>query len=208
VRRGRTAGVIGALALVLAGAGHAGNGPLAATVNGVGISRDRLEAKVNAHLNGRGSGFQFMTHPAQYEEVRRQVLEALIGEELLWQEARAKRLVVPAEEVERALTGIRARFPSEEGFRSELTNRGFVEATFAEDVKRELSVARLIREEIAGGVIVSDEEVDAFIRARPDKKGRPEEARAYLHAEKVRLAVEKRVERLRTAGEIEIMELR
>jgi hypothetical protein len=208
MRRATAAIALVALSLILAVPARAGGGPPAAVVNGVAIPKDRVEAGVNEYLNRRGTGFQFMTNPEQYKEVRRKVLDVLIDRELLWQEARAKTLTASDAEVDREIARIRESFPSSESFNTELMIGGFTEAAYAEHVRRELSIRWLVREEIAGGVTVSDGEVDAFFRARPDRKGRPEEARAYLHAEKVRQAVEKRVERLRAAGEIEIMELR
>jgi peptidyl-prolyl cis-trans isomerase C len=177
MRRRTAGGLIGGLSLVLAAAAHAAAGQFAATVNGVGIPRDRLEASVNAYLAGQGRGYQFMTQPAQYKEVRRQVLDALIAQELLWQEAREKKLAASAGEVDQQLARIRESFPSPENFKSELMIGGFTEATYAEHVRRQLSVQRLIREEIAEGVTVSDEEIDDFYRANLEKMRRPEEVR-------------------------------
>jgi hypothetical protein len=208
MRRTTAAIVLGALYLVLAAAARAGGGPAAATVNGVAIPRDRLEASVNAYLNRRGTGFQFMTNPEQYKEVRRQVLDVLVERELLWQEARKKELIASTQEVDREIVRIRESFPSAESFKTELMIGGFTEAAYAEHIRRELSVQRLIREEIAAGVTVSDEEIDAFYRANEEKIRRREEVRPYLHAEKVRRAVEAHVERLRAAGEVRIMEAR
>jgi parvulin-like peptidyl-prolyl isomerase len=146
-------------------------------VNGVGIPRDRLEASVNAYLSSRGTGFQFMTQPAQYKEVRRQVLDALIDRELLWQEARKKKLTPSDAEVDQAVARIRESFPSAENFKTELMIGGFTEAAFADHVRRELSVQRLIREEIAGSVTVTEEGIEAFYRDNLDRMRRPEEVR-------------------------------
>jgi hypothetical protein len=206
--RATAAIALGALLLVPAVPARAGGGPGAATVNGVAIPRDRLEAGVNAYLNRRGTGFQFMTNPEQYKEVRRQVLDALIDRELLWQEAREKELIASTQEVDREIVRIRESFPSAENFKTELMIGGFTEAAYAEHVRREISVQRLIREKIAAGVTVTEEEIDAFSRANREKMRRPEEVRAYLHADKVRQAVGEHVERLRAAAEVKVMEPR
>jgi parvulin-like peptidyl-prolyl isomerase len=208
MRRATAAIVLVTLSLVLAAAARAGGGPAAATVNGVAVPKDRVEAGVNEYLNRRGTGFQFMTNPEQYKEVRRKVLDVLIDRELLWQEAREKELVASTQEVDREIARIRESFPSPENFETRLMIGGFTETTYADHVRRELSVQRLIREEIAPGVAVAEEEIDTFYRDNPEKAGRPEEVRAYLHAEKVRQAVEEHVERLRAAGEIKVMEPR
>jgi len=167
--------VLGGLWLALSVAVVAGAGQLAARVNGVGIPRDRLEASVNAYLNQQGRGFQFMTHPNQYKTVRGQVLEVLIGQELLWQRAQAKNLVVSSEEVERALARVKDNFNSEDKFRLKIQQAGFTEATYAEDLKKQLSVRRLILETVVPGVTVTDQEIDAFYAANADEMRRPEQ---------------------------------
>lgn len=208
MRRAAAAIALGALSLVLAAAARAGGGPAAAVVNGVAIPKDRVEASVNAYLSRRGTGFQFMTNPEQYKEVRRKVLDLLIDGELLWQEAQKKEFVASTQEVNREIARIRESFPSAENFKTELMIGGFNESTYAEHIRRELSVQRLIREEIAAGVAVAEEEIDAFSRDHPEETQRPEEVRAYLRAEKVRQAVEDHVERLRAAAEVKVMEPR
>lgn len=152
-------------------------GRLAARVNGIGISQDRLESSFQAHLNRRGMNQGVFRQPDEYKAVRHQVLEILIGQELLWQEAEAKKLIAPAEEVERALARVRERFSSEEAFLRQIERGGFTKATYAEDLKRQLSVRRLVHEEIAKGVTVTDQELDDIYRANLDKMRRPEQVR-------------------------------
>lgn len=207
MKRTKAGFLLGALSLLLACAAGADGGPPAATVNGVAIPKDRLEASVSAYLGSRGTGFQFMTNPEQYKMVRKQVLDLLIDRELLWQQALEANRTASDAEVDREIARIREGFPSPRSFETELLTGGFTEATYAEHVRRELSVGRLIREEIAPGVPVTEEEIDAFRRDNPEKIP-PEEIRARMHAEKVREAVKKYVERLRSAAEVRIMEPR
>ena len=167
--------VVGTFCLALSTAVLAGAEQLAARVNGAGIPKDQLEASVNAYLNRQGTGFQFMTQPGQYKAVRGRVLDVLIGQELLWQHAQAKDLVATPEEVERALTLIKQNFESEQKFRLKIQQAGFTEATYAEDLKKQLSVRRLIQETIVPGVTVTDQEIDAFYAANGEKMRRPEQ---------------------------------
>jgi peptidyl-prolyl cis-trans isomerase C len=166
--------VAGTICLVIVAATPVLAVQLAARVNGAGIARDRLEASVNAYLKRQGTGFQFMTHPEQYQDVRHKVLDVLIGQELLWQQALAKSMVVSTEDVELALTQTKRNFKSEQKFRLRIRQAGFNEATYAQDLKKQLSVRRLIRETIAPEIRVSEQEIDVFYAANADKMRRPE----------------------------------
>jgi len=165
----------GALCLALISTAPAHSVQLAARVNGAGIPKDRLETSVNAHLNRQGANYQFMTQPSQYKAVRHQVLDVLIGQELLWQEARTRNLVVSPADVEQALARVKGRFRSEQEFYLHIRQTGFTEATYSEDLKHQLSVRRLIQEAIAPGVTVTDPDIDAFYAANADKMQRPEQ---------------------------------
>ncbi|MHC4089363.1 MAG: peptidylprolyl isomerase [Planctomycetota bacterium] len=178
--------VAGTLCLALGAAAPVGAQQLAARVNSAGIHKDRLEASVNAYLNRQGANYQFMTHPNQYKAVRSQVLDVLIGQELLWQEARTQNLVLNPEAVEQALAQAKRRFKSEQEFRLQIQQDGFTEATYAEDLKRQLSVRRLVQEAIAPEVTVPDQDIDAFYAANADKMQRP----AQVHVRHILITLE------------------
>jgi parvulin-like peptidyl-prolyl isomerase len=167
--------LVGTFCLALGTAVSAGAEQLAARVNGAVISRDRLQTSVNAYLKRQGTGFQFMTQPGQYKAVRGRVLDVLIGQELLWQHAQARDLVATREEVERTLAALKDNFESDQKFRLKIQQAGFTEATYAEDLKKQLSVRRLIQEDIVPGVTVTDREIDAFYVANGEKMRRPEQ---------------------------------
>jgi len=164
------------LLLLLGASARATDMDPVATVNGTRILRARLENAVQFYLQQRGADSQDSRNPAQVRRVERQVLDVLIGQELLWAEARVKNLVPPAAEVDQALARAKQRFPTPEAFQAEIARGGFTEESYAEDLKQQLAVRRLIQEEIASGVTVTDQEVDAFYRANLDQMRRPEEA--------------------------------
>ena len=173
---GKASALVCSLALLVGSDARATDTDLAATVNGAGISRARLEKALQFYRQERGIESRDGQDRAQLRRAERQVLETLIGQELLWAEARAKNLVAPEADVAEALAQVKQRFPTPEAFQAEIARGGFTEESYAEDLKRQLSVRRLIQEEIAKGVSVSDEEVDAFYQANLDKMRRPEEA--------------------------------
>jgi len=164
------------LGLLLIASAEAADPDLVAKVNGAGIARAKLESTVRFYLQQRGDGAQGNRNPEQSSQLRRQILDVLIGQELLWAEARDKNVVASGPDVDAALARMKQRFLTPEAFLGEIARGGFTEESYAEDLKRQLSVRRLIQEEIAKDVTVTDQEVDAFYQANLDQMRRPQEA--------------------------------
>jgi peptidyl-prolyl cis-trans isomerase C len=151
---------------------------VAARVNGEAITEERLQKSLDVHVQRQNIGLGNMFDPGEYKQIRRQVLDMLIGQELLWQDADARHLVVPREQVDNALQRMRGQFDSERLFLAKLSESGFDEQGFAEDLKRRLSVRRLIAEDIATGLSVNDEEIHDFYEANRIRFTRPAAIRA------------------------------
>jgi peptidyl-prolyl cis-trans isomerase C len=168
-----------ALALLLGAAGaKAAQLANAAMVNGEGIPRHKVDATLELMLAEQGIDVGMVQDSEQLASVRRQILDALITQELLWQEAEAKQLVASDAEVAARVAAVKQSAGSEESYRTELARAGFTEEQFVDDLRRQLSVERLINEEIAAGLSISDEEVHAFYEANTEQLTRPEQIHA------------------------------
>lgn len=148
---------------------------LAARVNGEGITRARLQSSIDA---SNRLGYGNMTQPGAFKRVQRQVLEQLIAQALLWQEARRQGFVATAAEVDEALERLRQKYGSDNAFRLALEENGFTEVSYREDLKRQISVRHWMRETFAQAVAVSDEEVHAFYLANEERFVQPEQINA------------------------------
>ncbi len=171
----RTEVLVFALAMGLAQAAVA---ETAATVNGDEITVERLDNGVNAILRQQGVESADKADPAQLKEVRERVLEVLIGQRLLWQQAKQKDIMVSDAEVEQAIAEVKGRFESEQAFLDRIGQSGFSEQTYKEDLKQQLSVRRYVSEDLAKEVTVSDEEIDEFYKANLESMQRPEQVQA------------------------------
>jgi peptidyl-prolyl cis-trans isomerase C len=127
--------------------------------------------------NQVGAGGVF--DPGFYNNMRKRVLDVLIAQELLWQEAKERGMAASDEETKAAMEQMRAQLGSESAFSTTLRESGFDdEAAFAEDLKRRLSVQKLVAADIAPSIQVSDAEVHEFYQANADRFVRPEEVQA------------------------------
>ena len=114
-----------AMSLTLAAGVHAGDSALAAKVNGVGITVEKLDKTFDAYLRQKGINIQGIRDPEQFKELKRQVLEGLIAQELLWQAAEKEGMIASQEDVERVRDRIINGLPSKEAYVDKLRQSGF-----------------------------------------------------------------------------------
>jgi peptidyl-prolyl cis-trans isomerase C len=152
-------------------------GPIA-TVNGVEISRSKLQAQVNHTINQRGMGSGGITQPGTYKNIQEEVLKQLIVQELLWQEAQRRDFIVSDAEVDERLDEMKSSFETEQAFLFKIKEGGFTEASFREEIRQQRSAQRMVAEGISAGIAISDEDVEKFYNENIDSMSSPEEVRA------------------------------
>lgn len=154
------------------------DGGLAARVNGVGITQERFDRTVDAIVRQRGLDAQALREAGDYGRLRTSVLDTLIGQQLLWQEAKRKGVVVSEEQVQRELAQIRDSLPSEQDYVQRVTAAGFTPETFAEDVRQRASAREFIRTTIAPAVEVTEAEIGQYYEANRKRMLTPAQVRA------------------------------
>jgi peptidyl-prolyl cis-trans isomerase C len=141
-----------------------------ATVNGETISADALarelrDARVGTEDGGGGT-----------DVLRRRVLDELVDRTLLLQEARARSIVVPQDQVERAFLRIRAEYPGTH-FDDLLAQERLSQTELKARLKEQLAVERLFEEEVFPRVAVVDAEVERFYADHAAEFQEPERVR-------------------------------
>jgi parvulin-like peptidyl-prolyl isomerase len=164
--------------LLITGTAWAGSFGPAVTIDGENISREKLQAQVDHLINQRGLNSGGITQPAAYEQIQREVVDQLIVQELLWQEAKRRNFAVEDELVDERLQQLKSGFDSELAFRFKIQAGGFTEETYREDIKQQVSVQRMIAQSIAPHISIGDEEVENFYAANIDQMQQPVEVHA------------------------------
>lgn len=145
---------------------------VAAVVNTDVITKLELEEQVKLatrELNRQG------TPLPQRELLEKQLLERMITTRILLQYASETGLRVDEAQVDRALDRIAkdSQIPPEE-LRTVLKEEGIDYDRYREDIKGEITIARLRDREVDGRVNVSDAEIDAYLRSQ-EAAGRNDE---------------------------------
>jgi peptidyl-prolyl cis-trans isomerase C len=132
-----------------------------ATVNGIPITRERFNQetdRASQQISRQGQPV-----PEEMKKmVQERVLDFLIGEELLHQKAVTKGIAVSDEKVAEEISGVTAKFGSEEKFKAALNQMNVSEAKVEEDIRRGLAIQELVQQEVVSKVTVSEEEIKKF----------------------------------------------
>jgi peptidyl-prolyl cis-trans isomerase C len=151
-----------------------------AKVNGTPIPKgDLLKIAEQYHAQAPA-----MTETAEFY---RKILDQLIDNELLRQEATAAGATASDEEVNKQLAELKGRFPSPEKYQEELKKNGMTEAEVAKQVRQNLVMQKFVETKVVNDVKVSDQEVKAFYDKNPDKLTRPER----IHLRHILVGVDK-----------------
>jgi parvulin-like peptidyl-prolyl isomerase len=150
----------------------------ALTINGVEITRAKVSAQVDHMINQRGLNSGGITQPAVYEQLQQDVVERLITQELLWQEAQRRGVIASDADVDEQLNNMKGGFENEQAFLFQIKAGGFSEKAYREDIRQQRSVQQMIAGELAQEVAVSDEEIQEFYNENIEQMTVPEAIRA------------------------------
>jgi len=129
-----------------------------ARVNGEAISRGEFEAAVHS-LEARNGG---PVPVDRRSEILRSVLDQLVTYHLLEQEAKTKKILIPAAELNDRFTQIEKQFPDQAAFDKALTAQGTSELKLKDTIRTSLMVSKMLNDEVAPKIVVTDAEVAAF----------------------------------------------
>lgn len=132
-----------------------------AVVNGQPITRDQVEKYYRSRINAQGQGQP--ANPSQDEalSLTLSIVDELINDELMLQ--RAKQLGIDAKdgEVEDKFTEVKGPF-SEQDFQKQLKDRGITVDDLKQDIRRQISLDKVVTREISSKVAITDQDVSDF----------------------------------------------
>jgi peptidyl-prolyl cis-trans isomerase C len=145
-----------------------------ARVNGEDIGKADFERALQA-IEQRAGG---PVPPERKAEIYRGLLDQLVSLKLLQQEAKARKVAVPDEDVAKKIDEIKKQFPSEDVFKQMLAAQKVTLEKVQSDQRADLAIAKLIDGEIKGKVTPTPDQVSAFYKENPDRFNQPERVKA------------------------------
>ncbi|HEY4978703.1 MAG TPA: SurA N-terminal domain-containing protein [Candidatus Acidoferrum sp.] len=131
-----------------------------AVVNGTEIKRDEVDKYYHSQVPAEGQ------KPTQEDalSLKLNVVEQLINNEILLERAKKLNLEASDGEVEDKFTEIKSPFTEEE-FQRQLKSRGMSTDDLKRDLRRQLSIQKLLNREVAAKITITDQDVVDFYNA-------------------------------------------
>jgi peptidyl-prolyl cis-trans isomerase SurA len=128
-----------------------------AKVNGYKV----LRSEVDKNFNSQTAGTTQKPTQAEEEALRLNILLRIIDVQLHLQQAQKLGVVATDDEVESKFGQIKAPYTQEE-FQKILKDRGFTEDEYKQEIRRNLTIDKLLNKEIASKVTISDSDIQNF----------------------------------------------
>jgi peptidyl-prolyl cis-trans isomerase SurA len=128
-----------------------------ATVNGKDIKRDDVEKYYRTRVNPEGPA------PSQEEalSLKLNVLDELINNEILIEKAKKLNMEASDGEVEDKFTELKSPYTEDE-FQKQLRERGVSVDDLKRDLRRQLSIQKLLNREVLSKITITDQDVSDF----------------------------------------------
>lgn len=149
----------------------------AALVNGKPILQSDFDVEFDQIKNRYLQQGQTLTH-GQEIKAKKEILESLINQEILYQQSVKKGVMVDKAEVAENIGKVKARFPSEAEFEKAIASMNLTSEGVSEKIKRSLAVSKLIDNTVGSKISVSDDETKAFYDGNPSSFSKPEQVKA------------------------------
>lgn len=117
-------------------------------VNNENIMKSEYEKLLNATLEQLKQLSNRELTDEEFKQVKKKVLDQLIADKLLLQEAKRRNIKVTKREIEEGIKTVKARFPSDLMFQQELKKENLTEKQFEKRIEEQIMVLKLIDEEI------------------------------------------------------------
>jgi len=148
---------------------------IVASVNGEEIAKETLIRQAAGRRQQMiQGGFPPMTEDATFY---RDVLDQIVGGILLAGEAGTLGLEAPAAEVEQQIAQIRGGFPDEASFVAALQSQDTTPDELTESIQQELSIRRLVNENVMTKINITDEDKKLFYEENLDRMKQPAQVR-------------------------------
>jgi len=146
-----------ALLVLIGCTGRGTDKEVMAKVNGYKILRSEVDKTYNTQIAGSPQ----KPTPTEEEALRLNVLGQIIYNQLQLQKAEKLGIIATDDEVESKFNQAKAPY-SQEQFQKLLKDRGFSEADYKLEIRRNLTVDKLLNKEIASKVTISDAEIQGY----------------------------------------------
>ena len=148
-----------------------------AIVNGKTIAYADFERDLEVYKNHYRSKNPKLP-PALMKQLRTQVVNEMVNQELLYQDSQKKKIKIEKEILEKEIRAFQKQFPSKEQYQAWLKKMRFSEKGFQSQFAQRMVVRALIEKEIVSKINIKEDEVKAYYDNNQEKFRQKESVRA------------------------------
>ncbi len=148
-----------------------------ARVNGVEISQTDMDRKFNL-IRERYASMGVPLDDSKINEFKDNILNSLIDQEVLLQEAKTQGIKIDPAEIKAELDNFKKQFETEADFEKQISEMNYSEANILSQIEQSKIIEKFIEEKIMPTISVTDEEVKAYFDENPDEFKVPERVNA------------------------------
>ena len=152
---------------------------VAAVVNNEVITQSELDVIFRPIYEQIKKAYQGSDLQHELEIVRLKLLNQLIEDRLVYQEAQKLGITVSDSEIQEDLATFKAQFPNEETFKKEMEKAGISLQEVEKRVRERITITKLHQSVIRGKVIVSPAEVEQYYKDHPETFNQKEQVKVW-----------------------------
>lgn len=134
-----------------------------AIVNGEKIPYQSLEQKLN-FIKQRYASQGQQLNEKQLNSIKQDIAERMVEKELLYQKTRELGIDVDMDKVDSQINQFKQKFDDEKQYQQQLSQMGYTEELLRSEIKQNMAIQKLIEEEIASKVSLSDKEAEKYYK--------------------------------------------
>jgi peptidyl-prolyl cis-trans isomerase C len=147
-----------------------------ARVNGVEIKKDELVRQAEQMRMRVMQASQGRQTPPLDATFYKQILDSLVAQTLLLQDASKQGMTVTDQEVKTQIDDLKKRFPDAATFQKALASQGMTEKALQDNLRQEALIQKYITTKVLGSVDVTDQAARQFYEQNKAQMQRPERA--------------------------------
>ena len=154
-----------------------GGADYVAIVNGTKIPYQSLEQKLNFVKQRYASQGQQLNEQ-QLDSIKQDIAERMVEKELLYQKSQELGIEVDMDKVDSQINQFKKKFDDEKKYQQQLSQMGYTEDLLRSEIKQNMAIQKLIEEEIASKVALSDKELKKYYKNNTKEFATPAKVKA------------------------------
>lgn len=152
-------------------------GDYVAIVDGEKIPQKQLDQKLTLIKQRAASAGQQLDEK-RIASIKEDMVNNMVEKELLYQKSHDLGITVDPETIDGQMQQFKQQFPDENQYKQQLSELGYTEAQLRSEIEKNLAIKKLIEQELASNVTISDEELKTHYENNPDQFKTPEQVKA------------------------------